>query len=338
VAVAVAVVIPNWNGAALLPACLDGLRGQRYRDFRVVVVDNGSEDDSLAVLARYPEARVLRLGRNRGFGAATNAGIRASASRYVATLNNDAVPGPEWLGALVAAAEADPAAGMWASRMVFAARPDLLNSCGIALDRVGIAWDLLGGQPVGADGEGVAPFGPCAGAALYRRALLDQVGLFDERYFAYLEDVDLAWRARRAGWQCRYVPGATVTHQHSATGGEGSARKRYLLGRNKVWLLAQNYPASLWPWLPLVIAYDIAAVAYALAARRDGAALAGRLAGLVALPRLLRARAANLRRDEPSDGTAGARSGAVPLLPPDWPWRVPRRYRHLAAIGAGGKR
>jgi len=333
----VAVVIPNWNGAALLPACLDGLRRQRYRDFRVVVVDNGSDDDSLAVLARYPEARVLRLACNRGFGAATNAGIRASASRYVATLNNDAVPAPDWLAALVAAAEADPRVGMCASRMVFAARPDRLNSCGIALDRAGIAWDLLGGEPVGADRAAPEPFGPCAGAALYRRAMLDQVGLFDARFFAYLEDVDLAWRARRAGWRCRYVPAAQVAHQHSATGGEGSARKRYLLGRNKVWLVAKNYPAAgLWRWLPLVIAYDVAAIGYALAARRDGAALAGRLAGLAGLRRALRARAAAGGNGQAS-GPAADEAEAVPLQPLEWPWRVPGRYRHLATIGAGGK-
>jgi GT2 family glycosyltransferase len=323
VAAGVAVVIPNWNGADLLPACLQALREQTYRDHEVVVVDNGSRDDSLAVLARFPEVRVLRFGRNRGFGAATNAGIRATAGPYVATLNNDAVPAPGWLAALVAAAEVDAGVGMCASRMVFAARPDVLNSCGIAVDRAGIAWDLLGGEPVGADRDLTEPFGPCAGAALYRRTMLDEVGLFDERFFAYLEDVDLAWRARRAGWRCRYVAAAEARHQHSATGGEGSPRKRYLLGRNKVWLVAKNYPSrGLWRWLPLVVAYDLAAVGYALVARRDGSALRGRLAGLAGLRRALRSRSAQ-------DGTP------VTLLPPEWPWRVPRRYRHLARVVAG---
>jgi GT2 family glycosyltransferase len=339
----VAVVIPNWNGAALLPACLDALRQQTYRDHEVVVVDNGSRDDSLAVLARYPEARVLRCGRNRGFGAATNVGIRATAGPYVATLNNDAAPAPGWLAALVAAAEADPAVGMVASRMVFAARPDVLNSCGIALDRAGIAWDLLGGAPVGADHALTEPFGPCAGAALYRRAMLDQIGLFEERFFAYLEDVDLAWRARRAGWRCRYAPAAQVAHQHSATAGEGTAYKRYLLGRNKVWLVARNYPsASLWRWLPLVVAYDLATVAYAQVARRETAALCGRLAGLAGLPTALRERrrllASHVRLTCPAEGshTAGMADGAdgaaAWLLPQPWPWRVPLRYRHLAAL------
>jgi len=336
----VAVVIPNWNGAALLPACLEALRTQTYRDFEAVVVDNGSTDDSLAVLARFPEVRVLRFGRNRGFGAATNAGIRATASRYVATLNNDAVPAPGWLAALVAAADADPAVGMCASRLVQAARPGQLDSCGIAVDRVGIAWDLLGGQPVGADAALGEPFGPCAGAALYRRRMLDEVGLFDERFFAYLEDVDLAWRARARGWCCRYVSDAEVRHQHSATGGEGSPWKHYLLGRNKVWLLAKNYPAALWRWLPLVVAYDLAAVGYALASRREGAALRGRLAGLAGLPAVGRARrAANgrWRRAATEDAAAGSLAptedgAAAYLLPPAWPWQVPARYAHLRPV------
>ena len=340
----VAVVIPNWNGAALLPACLEALQQQTYRDHTVVVVDNGSRDASLDVLSRFPTVRVLRFARNQGFGAATNAGIRATASRWVATLNNDAVPRPGWLAALVQAAEADPGVGMCASRMVFAARPERLNSCGIALDRVGIAWDLLGGQPVGADRELDEPFGPCAGAALYRRAMLDAIGLFDERFFAYLEDVDLAWRARRQGWRCRYVAAAEVTHVHSATAGEGSPFKRYLLGRNKVWTVAKNYPTpALWRWLPLVVAYDVAAVGYACLMRGEGAALRGRLAGLWGLPAMLRARhEARARRGVRSvvstsgreaSGERGAREGtripAADLLPPALPWQVPWRYRHL---------
>jgi GT2 family glycosyltransferase len=325
------VVIPNWNGAALLPACLAGLRQQTYRDFVTVVVDNGSTDASLAVLDRFPEVRVRPLAANRGFGAATNAGIRATRGPYVATLNNDAVPDPGWLAALVGAAAAtDARVGMWASRMVLAGRPGVLDSCGIAVDRVGIAWDLLGGQPTGSDRSLVEPFGPCAGAALYRRAMLAEVGLFDDHFFAYLEDVDLAWRARRRGWRCRYVPAASVTHRHSATGGEGSWQKRYLLGRNKVWLLAKNYPTvGMWRWLPLVVLYDLAAVAYGLASRGDAAGLVGRLAGLRRLRWALRQR--------PNRGTAAEDGSVAAMQPPDWPWRVPLRYRHLASVGEAGR-
>ncbi|MBX5493477.1 MAG: glycosyltransferase family 2 protein [Chloroflexi bacterium] len=326
-AATVAVVIPNWNGAALLPACLDALRRQTYRDHVVVVVDNGSRDASRAVLARYPEVHTIALPRNLGFGAATNVGIRATATPFVATLNNDAVPEPGWLAALMAAAgSASPAVGMWASRMVQAAVPDRLDSCGIALDRVGIAWDLLGGAPVGTDRTVREPFGPCAGAALYRRALLDEVGLFEERFFAYLEDVDLAWRARRHGWRCQYVPAAVVHHQHSATGREGSAWKHYLLGRNKVWLLARNFPAAWWPWLPVAVVYDLAAVSYAVVAHGDWAALRGRLAGLRALGWALRTRE---QRAVPR-GRRATFAGVVAR--PAAPWRVPARYHHLREL------
>lgn len=319
----VAVVIPNWNGAALLPACLDALRAQTAADHEVVVVDNGSTDNSHAILAAYPAVRTLALPRNLGFGAATNAGIRATSTPLVATLNNDAVPSPDWLAALLAAAAAaPPRVGMWASRMVFAARPDRLNSCGIAIDRTGIAWDLHGGASLGADARLREPFGPCAGAALYRRALLDDVGLFEARFFAYLEDVDLAWRARARGWRCAYVPGAQVVHHHSATAGEGSAWKQYLLGRNKVWLLARNFPAAWWPWLLLAIGYDLAAVGYAVARRRDLSALRGRLAGLRGLGWAVRSR---------RGGAASAAALARVVAPPSAPWRVPARYHHLRA-------
>src|SRR5262249_33564855 len=199
-------------------------------------------------------------------------------------------------------------AGTCASQMVFATQPHMLNSCGIGIDRVGIAWDLLGGQPVGADDGLDEPFGSCAGAALYRRAMLAEIGLFAEGFFAYLEDVDLAiredvgpgWRAGGGGWRRRFVRAARVGAQPPATAGEGSARKRFLLGRNKVWLIARNYPTpALWRWLPLIVAYDLAAVGYGLATRRDGAALRGRLAGLSGLPAVGRARR----------GGAGGRGG-----------------------------
>src|SRR5262249_62084185 len=136
----------------------------------------------------------------------------------------------------------------------------------------GIGGGGVGGRPGGA-GRGLdEPFGPCAGAALYRRAMLAEIGLFAERFFAYLEDVDLAWRARRAGWRCRYVRAARVAHQHSATAGGGSAGKRYLLGRNKGWLIARDYPTpALWRWLPLLVAHDLAAGGFGLAAGGRGA-------------------------------------------------------------------
>ena len=134
------VVIPTWNGRHLLDGCLAALGAQTCRDFEIVVVDNGSTDGTVAWLQEHrPDVRVIANAENRGFAAAVNQGIRASNSRYVVTLNNDAEPDPGWLAALVAAADSDPSVGMCASKMLFAERPLIINSTGICVDRAGIA-------------------------------------------------------------------------------------------------------------------------------------------------------------------------------------------------------
>lgn len=315
------VVIPNWNGRHLLARCLGALAAQTYRDFAVVIADNGSTDGSVEyVSAHFPDVLVIANAENRGFAVATNQGIRALESRYVATLNNDTEVDPGWLASLIAAMESAPDVGMCASKMLFADRPTMINSTGICVDRVGIAWDCRGGEPDDPDEvEPVEVFGPCAGAALYRRSMLDAVGLFDEDFFLYMEDVDLAWRARAAGWRCLHVPAARVIHHHSATSGEGSPLKSFHLGRNKVWLLLKNYPArALWHHIPLVVVYDMAGVLFALAARRDVHALRGRLAGFAGAVRMLRKRQA-----------LASRPDAIYLSSLVWPWKVTERYRHL---------
>jgi GT2 family glycosyltransferase len=204
----------------MLQTCLEALESQTLRDREVIVVDNGSDDGSVSWLREmYPSVRVIENAQNRGFAAPVNQGIEASDSLYVAVLNNDTEPCPGWLAALVAAIESDDQVGMCASKMMFADRPTVINSTGISVDRVAIAWDRRGGEAEdGREVEPVEVFGACAGAALYRREMLQEIGLFDEDFFAYLEDVDLAWRARRLGWRCLYVPTARVLHRHSATG------------------------------------------------------------------------------------------------------------------------
>jgi len=313
----VSVVILNWNGRPFLEPCLQSLQAQSFRNFEVIVVDNGSADGSVELLReQFGWARLIVNEQNRGFAAANNQAIRASDMPFVATLNNDTRPEPDWLGALVAALEANPEVGSCASKMLFADRPGVINSAGIAIDRAGIAWDRLGGQP-DEPGEAMPQkvFGACAGAALYRRTMLNEIGLFDEDFFAYLEDVDLAWRAQAAGWRALYVPTARVAHHHSGTAVEGSPFKSRLLGRNKVWLIAKNYPWPHWLW-PAVMAYDVGAVLAALL-RGDVNPAVGRWWGLLGLPKVLRKRtkpdAAVLRRMEPLAA----------------PWTVWQRYRHL---------
>jgi GT2 family glycosyltransferase len=300
----ISVIVLNWNGRAYLERCLESLQAQTHRDFEVVVVDNGSTDGSPELVAqKFPTMRLIRQTTNLGFAAGNNAGFRATQSEFVATLNNDAWAEPAWLAELVQAMERHPRVGACASKMLLATRPGTLDSAGIIADRAGITWNRLSGE-VAAGPTCRAPrcggeesddptevFGACAGAALYRRAMLEDVGLFCEDFFCYLEDADLAWRARLRGWRCLYVPTAVVYHAHSATGGEGSAFKNRLLGRNKVWLIARNYPSpQVWLYLPIIAAYDAAAVACHLLVRRDVSPLQGRLAGLRGLPRALRQR------------------------------------------------
>jgi GT2 family glycosyltransferase len=319
------VVIVNWNGLKYLAPCLEALARQTFADFQVWLVDNGSTDGSVEFLRdRYPNVHLICNPDNRGFAEANNQGIRAGHAEYVATLNNDTVADAGWLEALVRVLDENPGVGTAASVMLFADRPEVINSAGIAVDRAGIAWDLQGGQPVSAIQKHPTPvFGACAGAALYRRAMLDEIGLFDEDFFAYLEDVDLAWRAQWAGWQALCVPQARVLHHHSATGGEGSPFKNRLLGRNKVWLIAKNYPTpQLWLYLPLIVAYDFAAIVYALLTRGDTNAIYGRIQGVRGLCAIW------MKRFDREKRVSQLTIYAM-LMPFEPLWLVPTRYKHL---------
>lgn len=291
----VSVVIPSWNGADLLPRCLGSLRNQTLAPGEVIVVDNGSSDGSAAMIARsFPEVRVIGLARNRGFAPAVNAGIRATEAGLVALLNNDAEADPVWLAALVAAAEGDRV-GMVASRIVDADDPGRIQGIGL---EVGPEGDP---RPIG-KGERDGPefrvprevFGPIGAAALYRRELFQDIGLFDEDFFAYLEDVDLAWRARRAGWRCMYAPDAVVRHDRGSTGRRIPRRVRYLLWRNHPWLLAKNADrATLLRFALRQPLRDLADLGRLVARGRvvDALTLLGaRMAALAGLPRMLRRR------------------------------------------------
>lgn len=297
------VVILNWNGARLLPACLGALAGQSYRDFELWLVDNGSIDESQGMLddlesgkpaawldARLPcPVRIIRNDSNVGFAEGNNQAVRLIASRYVVLLNNDAIVEPDWLGELTAAADgAERSVGMVASTMLFSHIPERVASAGISVHQDGVALDRgVGMHSSELVRRGVVPvFGASAGAALYKAAMLRDAGLFDPLYFSYLEDADLAWRARLRGWRAVHNPRARVRHEYSATGGHNSPFKRRLLARNRVWLLYKNMPSPLLQqFAPLIARYDTLAILNAIA-RRDVPALLGRFEGIRALPLL----------------------------------------------------
>jgi len=323
----VSIIIVSWNGQRYLESCLPTVFAQDFTDFEVILVDNGSTDNSLAyVRAHFPQVRVIQNETNRGFAAANNQGIRASRAEFLALLNNDTQVGVTWLRALVQAMISDPAVGMGAAKMVLTEQPGIIDSAGIAIDRSGIAWGIAGGQRDGAAGTNrpAEIFGPSGGAALYRRTMLDEIGLFDEDFFAYLEDVDLAWRAQWAGWKCLYVPAATVLHLHSATSNQIPHFKSRLLGRNKLWLLCKNYPFPQLIWyLPIILLYEALSLGYAWRQHRLGSAFTGRLAALPKIPLMLARRRRRVKR------ISAARMLAQ-LHPVESPLKIVRRYLHLA--------
>jgi GT2 family glycosyltransferase len=251
----VSVVIPNWNGAHLLPTCLDSIRAQTLRDFEVTIADDGSTDGSLAlVAARYPEVRIVPMGENLGFSRAVNAGIQASRGEFIALLNNDTELDPRFLEELVGAIREHARLGMCAPKMVYYDDPSLINSAGHACGPDGVVVDIGRGQPDGPwFSRSREVFGACAGAALYRRAMLEQIGLFDPDFLLSFEDADLNWRAQWAGWRCRYVPTAVVKHREGASRGIRSRRAIFLGLRNTAHVWVKDWPAlSLLRHLPTI--------------------------------------------------------------------------------------
>lgn len=239
------VVIPNWNGRHLLPTCLGALAAQTAQGFRTIVVDNGSADDSLAYLRdTWPAVELIALPRNLGFAGGVNVGLRAATGEYVALLNTDTEAEPGWLAALLAAADQYPQAASFTPRMLRFHDRGTIDEAGNAYSRWGFGYQIGDGAPDGPAWD--APrevFGASGGGGLYRRAALVEVGLFDAAYFAYGEDVDLAWRLRLAGYPCRYVPAARLYHMRGGTSGRKFPQRH--ITRNNLLTLAKDWPAPL---------------------------------------------------------------------------------------------
>jgi GT2 family glycosyltransferase len=240
------VIILNYNGRPLLGPCLDALRLQTFRDFQILLVDNGSTDESVAYLRNnYADIPLLELPSNLGFCGGNNRGLEVTTSEYVALLNNDTEVTPGWLQSLVDALDRFPEVGFCASRMVRHGDPQTIDTAGDLFYTHGVGAKRGMGEPAERYGEGRKVFGACAGAAIYRREMLERIGLLDEDFVAMDEDLDLSFRAQLRGYQCLYVPEATVHHHVGASFAKVSGVGIGLARRNMVEVLLKNMPASL---------------------------------------------------------------------------------------------
>jgi GT2 family glycosyltransferase len=242
------VIIPNWNGKHYLTECLESIRRQTLLDFEIVLVDNGSTDGSVEFVKNcYPEARVLEFPENIGFAAAVNAGIKVAWGEYIVLLNNDTEVVTDWLERLACEINAHPGIFIFASKLV-----DYFDR--VVIDSAGDGMDLfLGPYKIGerqaSDSFQISSeiFGACGGGGCYKRGLFDQIGFFDEDFFAYFEDIDLSFRANWFGFRCLSVPGAIIYHKVGGTSDTTLARRdRFdiMRRRNFMFLIVKNYPLS----------------------------------------------------------------------------------------------
>ena len=293
----ISVVVVNYNGSAHLKRCLDALENQTV-EHEVIVVDNGSGDDSCDVVRRqYPRVRLLERRHNTGFPAANNAGARAARGRHLAFLNNDTEPESNWLEALRNDLDADPVNGFAASRIVYLDDPSTVDSAGDVVTRSGGTFKRGHGAPASSVEEPDEVFSACGAACLFRRDVFEQVGGFDETFFLVFEDVDLSYRAQLLGYRCRYVPAAIVRHAGSATLGRMSPTAIYYGQRNLEWLYLKNTPGILIPLtLPSHLLYTAAGALYYASRGALVPFVAAKWNALKGIPRVWRQRRAIQRR------------------------------------------
>jgi GT2 family glycosyltransferase len=300
----VSVVIPTLAADERLRECLAALELQTRRDFEVIVVDNSGRG-LVKLNQSAPQARVISNSRNAGFGEAIDQGIAASGAAYIACLNDDAAPVPGWLDALLSAIESRPDVGMCASQVRLYGE-SRIDSAGMLVCGDGSSKQRAHGRAPEDFLVTEEVLFPSGSAALYRRAMLDEIGGFDASFFLYCEDTDLGLRARWAGWKCLYVPQAAVEHHYSHSAGRASPLKAYYVERNRLFVLAKNFPGAMLFAAPFVclaryfwhIWYILEGRGAAARFRAEGNAgpkmlwyvLRAHLAFLAALPRLLRER------------------------------------------------
>ena len=288
------IVIVTWNGRAFLDACLEAVAAQEGVTAETILVDNASADGTVEhVRERFPWVRILPLGENRGFAGGNNAGVREARGRYVALLNNDTVPERTWLKTLLAGLDEQAGFALASSRVVYMHDPRIIDSAGDGVLRWGGAFKRHHGASVDEAPESREVFGVSGAACLMPKAVYEELGGFDEDFFASHEDVDLSYRARLRGYRCRYVAGAVVRHHGSATLGQVSAFAVFQGQRNLEWMYVKDTPGwLLLRTMPGHLVYNLAAAAHFTRAGLAGPFLRAKLAAIAGLPRMLRKRRA----------------------------------------------
>ena len=314
VAPVVSVVIVNWNGRHFLDACLDAVRAQEGVAFETIVADNGSTDGSADHVAeRFPWVRLVRLDENRGFTGGNNAGARAARGRYIAFLNNDTVADPQWLSALLRGLDEASGFALVSSQVVYMHDPAVVDSAGDGMLRWGGAFKHQHGGPASGATESREVFGVCGAACLMPKAVFDELGGFDDDFFASHEDVDLSYRARLRGYRCRYVADSIVHHHGSGTIGRVSPFAVFHGQRNLEWMYLKNTPGSLLlRTLPGHAVYTAAAALHFTRLGLLGTFVKAKWAAIAGLPRVLRQRSDVQRRRK-----VGAEA-ITPLLESRW--------------------
>ena len=288
----VSIIVVTWNGRRYLDDCLGAVASQEGVSTETILVDNASTDGTADYVRRaFPWVRIVSLPENRGFAGGNNAGAREATGSFLAFLNNDTRADPGWLRALRDGIDAEARFALVTSRIVYMHDPATLDSAGDGLLRAGGAFKRYHGAPATMAPESGEVFGVCGAACLMPKDVFDELGGFDEDFFASHEDVDLSYRARLRGYRCKYVASAVVRHHGSATLGTISRSAVFHGQRNLEWSYVKNTPGSLLlRTLPGHILYTAAAAAHFTRLGLLGTFLRAKFAAAAGLPRMLRKR------------------------------------------------
>jgi len=266
----VSIIIVNWNGKQHLEECLDSLSKQTLKAFETILVDNGSSDGSIEFVEKnFPAVKIIKLNKNEGFCRGNNIGLQHARGDFIALLNNDTLVDMHWLEELFKSMTKRSHVGICASCIVNYYSRAVLDTAGDGFDLCGVGYKIGEGMPITEFQKERYVFGACAGAALYRRSMIDEIGFFDERFFAVGEDLDLSFRAMLAGYKCLYVPQAVVYHKINQTVGRNSDFLLYHSRRNVEYTFFKNMPFPLIiATLPLHIVYNLLTFTQALLQKR----------------------------------------------------------------------